>query len=91
MEVHVCLNNCEGGLFLVPDNMVQYHHPEMNPRVEHDLEKQILEEFVNAKFIEVNEEMQLAETAHFLFRMYTEEAVEEVIWVQELEKVSAHR
>jgi hypothetical protein len=82
-EVHVCLRNCDGSLFIAPERNLDNYSSDINPRVENERETQILTEFHNADFIRVNDELLMAETEHFNFRRYAEDLQEEIVWIDE--------
>lgn len=82
-EVHVCLTNCDGGLFITPEHNLQRYSSDINPRVENEKENKILEEFHNAEFLRINDELLMAETEHYNFRRYAEDLQEEIVWIDE--------
>ena len=82
MEVHVCLNHCERGLFITMKENLEKHSPKENTRVEPDLEKKILDEFEKADFELINDDLSIAKTKNFIFRKYNEETEGKVIWVE---------
>lgn len=82
-EVHVCLTNCDGKLFITPERNLPSYSSDINPRVESSREEQILTEFHNADFLRINDDLLMAETEHFNFRRYAEDLQEEIVWIDE--------
>lgn len=82
-EVHVCLTNCDGSLFITPERNLSNYSTDVNPRVDSSKEDKILEEFHNADFLRINDELLMAETEHFNFRRYAEDLQEEIVWIDE--------
>ncbi len=82
-EVHVCLKNCDGSLFITPERNLSSFSLDVTPRVDTKREEQILEEFHNADFLRINDELLMAETEHFNFRRYAEDLQEEIVWIDE--------
>lgn len=82
MEVHACLENCERGLFITLDENSYNYDPDTNPRVEKELEKKILEEFRDAKFELLNDDLSIANTENFIFRKREAEKEDKIIWVE---------
>ncbi|NJK95082.1 MAG: hypothetical protein HC905_09385 [Bacteroidales bacterium] len=82
-EVHVCLKDCEGKLFITPERKQNTYSPEINPRIDKDREDHILREFYNANFIRINDELFMAETDHYNFRRYSDDLQDETVWIDE--------
>lgn len=82
MEVHVCLENCERGIFITNEENAGHFDPETNPRMDADLEKRILEEYKNAKFELLNDDLSIANSRNFIFRKYESEKADHIIWVE---------
>lgn len=80
MEVHVCLENCDRGLFITPAKVTKWHKG--NPRVEKELENKILGELKKARFEQLTDDMMMAATQNFNFKKYTENNEDEIIWVE---------
>lgn len=83
MEEFVVLNNVENGMFLVPKSLSRWHDPRTNPRISESQEKDILEQFKEAKFLKYGNELELATVGKYLFRKYLEDTEDEIIWIDQ--------
>lgn len=82
MEVHACFENCERGLFIALENTSERVDLDINPRIDTVVEKKILDEFKDAKFDLLNNELSIAKTTNFIFRKYESEKEDNIIWVE---------
>ena len=49
-EIHVCLKNCDGSLFITSERNLSNYSTDVTPRVDSIREEEILKEFHNADF-----------------------------------------
>lgn len=82
MEVHVCLENCERGLFITTEENSRRYENETNPRVEPEMERKVLDEYKSAKFDALNDDLAVAESENFIFRKYESEKESDIVWVE---------
>jgi hypothetical protein len=82
MEVHVCLENCERGLFITTEESARQYKNEDNPRVEPQMERKVLDEYKKAKFDALNDDVSVAESENFIFRKYESEKDASIVWVE---------
>lgn len=82
MEVHACFENCERGLFITLDDNNDKIDLDINPRIDSVVEKKILDEFKNAEFDLLNEDLSIAKTKNFIFRKYESEKENNIIWIE---------
>jgi len=83
MEVHVCFENCVRGLFITLEKNANWITTEGATRIEPELENKILEEYKQANFGPVNDEISIAKTSNFLFRKQIED---DRIWVEPIDE-----
>lgn len=61
---------------------MKWHRLQENPRVDSITEARIITEYETAVFKVRNQELTMAETKNFYFRIYTEELDDEIVWVE---------
>lgn len=88
MEVRVCVENCDRGIFITLDKSTGYYIKE--PRVNPSLEKSILKEFEIAKFDKFNDDLSVAKTENFVFKKFKDEEDEKIVWVEPIEQSLAN-
>lgn len=82
MEKHVVLNNVINGNFIIPIDLLKDHDPKTNNKVTALREKQILNEFSQAIFLQPNSHVLRAETDRYIFYQYDEEIEDQIVWVE---------